>query len=46
LSLAAEFTGEDLAKKIVSVWLATPFSNEERYKRRIEKIRGIEYGAQ
>ncbi len=44
LSLAAEFTNEEIAKKILSVWLATPFSNEEKYKRRLEKIREIEYG--
>jgi len=44
LSLAAEFTSEEIAKKIISVWLSTPFSGGERYKRRIEKIRNIEYG--
>lgn len=44
LSLAAEFTNEEAAKKILSVWLSTPFSGGERYKRRIEKIRNIEYG--
>ncbi|MBI4995049.1 RpiB/LacA/LacB family sugar-phosphate isomerase [Candidatus Peregrinibacteria bacterium] len=42
LSLAAEFTNEETAKKIVSAWLSTPFSNEEKYKRRLEKIREIE----
>lgn len=43
LSLAAEFTSEEIAKKITSVWLSTPFSGGERYKRRIEKIRDLEY---
>lgn len=43
LALAADFLEEDAAKKIVSVWLQTPFSGEERHKRRIEKIRQIDY---
>jgi ribose 5-phosphate isomerase B len=38
LSLAADFLNLEMAKKIVSVWLQTPFSNEERYKRRVEKL--------
>ncbi|OGY57723.1 MAG: hypothetical protein A3C03_02120 [Candidatus Colwellbacteria bacterium RIFCSPHIGHO2_02_FULL_45_17] len=41
LSIAADFTDFDTAKKIVSVWLQTPFSGEERYKRRIEKLRDL-----
>jgi len=43
LSLAADFLEEDQAKKIVSVWLQTPFDGDERDKRRIEKIRQIDY---
>lgn len=43
LSLAADFLEEDEAKKIVSVWLQTPFDGDERDKRRIEKIRQIDY---
>ncbi len=31
-----------MAKKIVNVWLNTKFSNEERHKRRIKEISGIE----
>ncbi len=33
---------EEEAKKILSVWLQTPFSKEERHKRRIQKISEIE----
>lgn len=42
LSLAAEFSDEETAKKILSTWLQTLFSNEENNKRRLEKIRDIE----
>ena len=42
LSLAAEFLDEETAKKILSTWLQTPFSNEENHKRRLEKIRESE----
>jgi ribose 5-phosphate isomerase B len=42
LSLPADFLEPEEAKKIVSVWLQTPFSGEERHKRRIEKIRAID----
>lgn len=41
LALAADFTDIETAKRIVSVWLQTPFSGEERHRRRIEKIRAL-----
>ncbi len=43
LALASDFLEEEEAKKIVSVWLQTPFDGDERDKRRIEKIRQIDY---
>ena len=42
LSLGARFLTQEEAIKAVEVWLETPFSNEERHKRRIEKIRAFE----
>lgn len=38
LSLPADEVDFDLAKKIVSAWLSTPFSNGEKYKRRVDKM--------
>lgn len=38
LSLPSDEVDFDLAKKIITVWLETPFSNGEKYKRRISKI--------
>ena len=38
LSLPADEVDFELAKKIITVWLETPFSNGEKYKRRISKI--------
>ena len=40
LALGARVTGEGLALKIVDTFLDTPFSNDERHKRRIAKIEG------
>ena len=41
LSLAADYTDLETAKKIVSIWSQTPFSGEERHKRRISKTRDL-----
>lgn len=38
LSLPADEVDFELAKKIITVWLETPFSKGEKYKRRISKI--------
>jgi len=42
LVLAARFTAAEDAKEIVSVWLETAFSREERHAGRLEKIARIE----
>jgi len=38
LAIAADFVDLEQAKKIVGIWLQTPFSEEERYKTRIQAI--------
>ncbi len=38
LSLGARFLSEKDAKDAVEVWLATPFTNDERHVRRIKKL--------
>lgn len=42
LALGAGVTGQMLALEIVKVFLETPFSNEARHQRRIDKISEIE----
>lgn len=42
LVLPADYMDEIHAKTIVDTWLATPFSGEERHRRRIEKIHSLE----
>ncbi len=42
LSIAANFTNESDAQKIVGTFLETPFEKEERYQRRLNKIEQIE----
>lgn len=43
LCLGAEFTNDENAKRFVNIFLSTPFSNEERHIRRINKIRNLEH---
>lgn len=38
LGLSGDWTSLEDAKKIIKVWLETPFSGEERHARRIQKI--------
>jgi ribose 5-phosphate isomerase B len=42
MSLGARTLSVEKAKNLVRIWLDTPFSNEERHKRRIEKIKKLE----
>ena len=42
LALGGGYTGVNLAKEIVRVFLETPFSQGENHKRRIDKISAIE----
>lgn len=42
LALGGGYTGVNLAKEIVKVFLETPFSEGENHKRRIDKITAIE----
>lgn len=41
LCLASDFTSKSKAQKIISLWLVTPFSGEERHVRRIKKLDGM-----
>lgn len=42
LILGGRTTSNELGKEIVNVWISTPFSEEERHRRRIEKIKSLE----
>ena len=42
LSLGSELVDFEKAKQFVELFINTPFSNEERHKRRIEKIKNLE----
>lgn len=42
LSLGSQFTDLETAKEFVKLFLQTPFSNEERHIRRIDKISKLE----
>jgi len=42
LSIGAGFVSKDEMIAAVKLWLSTPFSNEERHRRRIEEIDSIE----
>lgn len=42
LSLGARFLTSEEAVEAIQAWLETPFTNEERHLRRIEKIKKIE----
>lgn len=41
LSLPADYINEEEALDIVQAWLSTPFSNEERHIRRLNKFKNI-----
>ena len=42
IGLSGDWTDEETAKKLVSIALETPYSNEERHTRRLQKIAGME----
>ena len=42
LSLGANYLKPEEAEKITITWLGTPFSEEERHRRRLGKIRNLE----
>lgn len=44
LALASDYVNETDAEKIVMTWVETPFSAEERHRKRLLKIQEIERG--
>jgi ribose 5-phosphate isomerase B len=42
--LPADHLDDERAKEIVKIWLETEFSNEERHRRRLTKIKEVEEG--
>ncbi|RJQ28745.1 RpiB/LacA/LacB family sugar-phosphate isomerase [Candidatus Parcubacteria bacterium] len=42
LGISANYITPEIAQKIVVTWLQTPFANEARFRRRIEKLSQIE----
>ena len=42
MALGAGIVGENLALEIVDTWLSTPFSQEPRHQRRIDKVMALE----
>jgi ribose 5-phosphate isomerase B len=42
LSISADFVDEENAKRMVQMFLGTPFSEEEKHKRRLDKIAELE----
>jgi ribose 5-phosphate isomerase B len=41
LSVGARFVSADEALKAINIWLSTPFSGDERHKRRIQKLYNV-----
>ena len=44
LCLGADLVSEEDVKKMISIFLGTPFSGEERHRRRLDKIAMLENG--
>lgn len=42
LAMGQRIIGEELMKEIVRVWIHTPFSQDERHQRRIDKVMSLE----
>jgi len=45
LCLGSRVIGEDLALEIVDAFIAAKFSGEERYRRRLDKVKRLDLGA-